>query len=107
MQSTGHWNEEQARNVSAALYREQAANPLVQRVDRVIGSRGADGAENVFAIYAPHGDREPTFHARVDGRSASHESAAVALEQAERLRDPQQEHDRSRQQVQVAGMRMA
>ncbi|WP_336838705.1 XVIPCD domain-containing protein, partial [Sphingobacterium siyangense] len=77
VQGTGRWNEEQARNVSAALYRAQASDPLVQRVDHVIGSRGRDGAENVFAVYAPYGDREPTFHVRVDGRIASQEPAAV------------------------------
>lgn len=105
VQGTGRWNEEQARNVSAALYRAQASDPLVQRVDHVIGSRGRDGAENVFAVYAPYGDREPTFHVRVDGRIASQEPAAVALEHAERAR--MQQLDRSQQPVQSAAMRMA
>lgn len=104
VQGTGHWNEEQARNVSAALYRAQAADPMVQRVDHVVGSRGRDGAENVFAVYAPYGDREPIFHVGVDGRIASQEPAAVALEQAERAR--MQQLDGSQQPVQSAGMRM-
>jgi peptidoglycan hydrolase-like protein with peptidoglycan-binding domain len=104
VRGTGHWNEEQARNVSAALYREQAANPLVQRVDRISGARGPDGADNVFAVYAPHGDREPMFHARVDGRTARHEPADASLEQAERLRHAQPAPDRAQQQAQTARM---
>lgn len=107
VQGTGHWNEEQARNVAAALYRAQLLDPLVQRVDRVVGGRGPDGAENVFAVYAPHGDREPTFHARVDGRVASREPAASALDQAERLREALQTPERVMQQAPAPAMRTA
>lgn len=82
---TGHWQESQSRNIAAALYKEQLADPLLLRVDRVTGGRGRDGAENVFAVYAPHGDKGPHFHVQVDGRTAAEQPAAASLEQAERF----------------------
>lgn len=85
VRGTGQWDEEHSLNVSAALYREQASNPLIQRVDRVVGGLGQDGAQNAFAVYAPHGDKEPTFHAHVDGRVASQQPAEQSLAQAERV----------------------
>jgi hypothetical protein len=83
VRGTGQWNEEKSRNVASALYREQAGDPLVKRVDRVLGGVGRDGAENVFAVYAPFGDKEPFFHTNVDGRGASQLPAQQSLEQAE------------------------
>ncbi|MFZ5656231.1 MAG: XVIPCD domain-containing protein [Pseudomonadota bacterium] len=83
VRDTGHWNDEQSRNVAAALYRAQAADPLVRRVDLVAGGRGHDGAENVFAVYMPHGDKGPSFVTQVDGRHAAHEPAEQSLAQAE------------------------
>lgn len=85
VRGTGQWNEEQSRNVTSALYREQAGNPLVRRVDMVTGGLGQDGAHNVFAVYAPHGDKGPFFHAQVDGRHASQQPAVRNLEQAEQI----------------------
>lgn len=89
VRGTGQWDEEKGRNVAAALYKEQAADPLVQRVDMVTGALGRDGAENVFAVYAPFGDKAPYFHAHVDGREASQQPAQQNLEQAEQIKQQQ------------------
>ncbi|OAX53516.1 XVIPCD domain-containing protein [Xanthomonas graminis] len=86
---TGNWNEEESRNVTAALYKQQAEDPLVKRVDRVTGALGKDGAENVLAVYAPFGDKLPFFHARVDGREAAQQPAEQNLVQAEVIRQDQ------------------
>jgi hypothetical protein len=86
VQGTGNWNDEESRNVSAALYKQQAEDPLVKRVDRVTGALGKDGAENVLAVYAPFGDKLPMFHARVDGREAAQQPAEQSLVQAEQIR---------------------
>lgn len=83
VRGTGQWNEEGSRNVASALYREQAENPLIRRVDSVTGGLGRDGAENVFVVYAPHGDKGPFFRAHVDGRTASQQPAVENLAQAE------------------------
>ncbi|MDO0837761.1 hypothetical protein JH308_15145 [Xanthomonas campestris pv. campestris] len=90
VRGTGNWNEEETRNVSAALYKQQVDDPLLKRVDRVTGGLGNDGAQNVVAIYAPHGlDKAPQFHAHVDGREASQEPAQQNLQQAEVIKQDQ------------------
>ncbi|WDJ99146.1 hypothetical protein JH262_05775 [Xanthomonas campestris pv. incanae] len=90
VRGTGNWNEEETRNVSAALYKQQVDDPLLKRVDRVTGGLGNDGAQNVVAIYAPHGlDKAPQFHAHVDGREASQEPAQQNLQQAEVINQDQ------------------
>lgn len=89
VKGTGNWNEEESRNVSAALYKQQAEDPLVKRVDRVTGALGKDGAENVLAVYAPFGDKSPFFHARVDGREAAQQPAEQNLVQAEVIKQDQ------------------
>lgn len=86
VRGTGHWDEDKARNVAAAVYRAQAEDPLVRRVDCVTGGRGRNGAENVFAVHAPWGDREPRFMVTVDGRHASEQPAQQNLQQAEQVR---------------------
>ncbi|MBN6100574.1 hypothetical protein JR064_00135 [Xanthomonas sp. CFBP 8703] len=86
---TGNWNEEESRNVTAALYRQQVEDPLVKRVDRVTGALGKDGAESVLAVYAPFGDKLPMFHARVDGREAAQQPAEQNLQQAEVIKQDQ------------------
>ncbi|CTP86384.1 hypothetical protein XTPLMG728_1207 [Xanthomonas translucens pv. poae] len=86
---TGNWNEEESRNVTAALYKQQAEDPLVKRVDRVTGALGKDGSENVLAVYAPFGDKLPIFHARVDGREAAQQPAEQSLQQAEVIKQDQ------------------
>ena len=83
VRGTGQWSEEESMNVASGLYREQAGNPLIRRVDQVVGGLGQDGAHNVFAVYAPHGDRGPFFRAQIDGREAQHQPARENLEQAE------------------------
>jgi hypothetical protein len=86
VQGTGNWNDEESRNVTAALYKQQAEDPLVKRVDRVTGALGKDGAESVLAVYAPFGDKLPFFHARVDGREAAQQPAEQSLVQAEQIK---------------------
>lgn len=97
---TGQWDEEKSRNVAAALYKEQTADPLIQRVDKVTGALGRDGAENVFAVYAPYGDRGPFFHAHVDGREASQQPAQQNLEQAEQIKLQQAQERQMQQELQ-------
>lgn len=90
VRGTGNWNDEESRNVSAALYRQQVDDPLLKRVDQVTGGLGKDGAQNVFAVYAPHGlDKAPLFHAHVDGREACQQPAQQNLQQAEELQQSQ------------------
>lgn len=101
VRGTGHWDEEQGHNVAAALYRQQASDPLVRRVDRVNSGTGNDGAEYVFAVYAPFGDKDPFFHAHVNGHEAARQPAQQSLEQAEQIRFEQarqQQQEMSRQQ---------
>lgn len=100
VRGTGQWDEEKSRNVASALYKEQATDPLIQRVDKVTGAVGRDGAENVFAVYAPFGDKGPFFHATVDGRDVSQQPARQNLEQAEQARHQQQLDQRLEQQMQ-------
>jgi len=100
VRGTGQWDEEKSRNVASALYREQAGDPLVKRVDRVLGGVGRDGAENVFAVYAPFGDKEPFFHANVDGRGASQLPAQQSLEQAEQTKLQHVQHQQQEQTMQ-------
>ncbi|WP_324292659.1 XVIPCD domain-containing protein [Xanthomonas oryzae] len=94
VRGTGNWNDEESKNVTASLYKQQAEDPLLQRVDKVTGGLGKDGAENVFAVYAPFGDKGPFFHAHVDGREASQEPAQQNLQQAEVIKQ-----DQARQQA--------
>jgi len=100
VRGTGQWDDEKSRNVASALYREQAGDPLVKRVDKVVGGMGRDGAENVFAVYAPFGDKEPFFHANVDGRGASQLPAQQSLEQAEQTKQQHLQHQQQEQTVQ-------
>ncbi|MEB2124148.1 XVIPCD domain-containing protein [Xanthomonas campestris pv. campestris] len=112
VKGTGNWNEEETRNVSAALYKQQVDDPLLKRVDRVTGGLGNDGAQNVVAIYAPHGvDKAPQFHAHVDGREASQQPAQQNLQQAEVIKQDQvrqQQMEQTQQQTaqQEQGPRM-
>lgn len=89
VQGTGNWNDEESRNVTAALYKQQVDDPLMKRVDSVTGGLGKDGSHNVFAVYAPFGDKGPFFHAHVDGRQAAQEPAQQNLQQAEVLQQTQ------------------
>ncbi|MDX6081217.1 DUF6696 domain-containing protein [Xanthomonas campestris pv. incanae] len=89
VKGTSNWNEEESRNVSASLYKQQAEDSLLQRVDRVTGGLGDNGAQNVFAVYAPFGDKGPFFHAHVDGREASQQPAQQNLQQAEVIKQDQ------------------
>ncbi|KII96910.1 hypothetical protein DGM85_05870 [Xanthomonas phaseoli pv. phaseoli] len=90
VKGTGNWSNEESRNVSASLYKQQVDDPLLKRVDQVTGGLGRDGAHNVFAVYAPHGvGVAPMFHAHVDGREASQQPAQQNLQQAETIQQNQ------------------
>ncbi|WP_017154954.1 XVIPCD domain-containing protein [Xanthomonas phaseoli] len=112
VKGTGNWSEEESRNVSASLYKQQTEDPLLKRVDQVIGGLGKDGAHNVFAVYAPHGmGVAPIFHAHVDGREASQQPAQQSLQQAEVIKQDQvrqQQMEQTQQQAaqQEQGPRM-
>ncbi|APO99586.1 hypothetical protein TB9_20760 [Xanthomonas perforans] len=111
VKGTGNWNDEESRNVSASLYKQQAEDSLLQRVDRVTGGLGSNGAQNVVAIYAPFGDKGPFFHAHVDGREASQQPAQQSLQQAEVIKQDQmrqQQMEQTQQQTaqQEQGPRM-
>ncbi|MCE4313357.1 XVIPCD domain-containing protein [Xanthomonas hortorum] len=111
VRGTGNWNDEESRNVSASLYKQQAEDSLLQRVDRVTGGLGDNGAQNVVAIYAPFGDKGPFFHAHVDGREASQQPAQQNLQQAEVIKQDQtrqQQMEQTQQQTtqQELGPRM-
>lgn len=99
VRGTGQWDDERSLNVAAALYGEQVKDPLIQRVDRVVGGLGRDGSQNAFAVYAPHGDKEPTFHVHVDGRVASQQPAQQTLQHAEQF-SQQRVQEQSLQQEQ-------
>lgn len=110
VRGTGHWDESKSLNITSALYREVADSPLVRQVDRVAGGLGRDGAENVFAVYAPFGDKEPTFHTHVDGRTASEQPSRQSLEQAEVIKQDRaqaQAMEHEQRQEQARGMQPA
>lgn len=102
VRGTGQWDEDKSRNIASALYKEQASDPLLRRVDKVAGGLGSNGEENVFAAYAPYGDKGPFFHASVDGRQAGQQPAQQNLEQAEQIRQQlaQQQFEQRQQQEQ-------
>lgn len=112
VRGTGNWNDEESKNVTASLYRQQTEDPLLKRVDQVTGGLGRDGAHNVFAVYAPHGmGVAPMFHAHVDGRVAAQEPAQQNLQQAETIKQDQvrqQQMEQTQQQTaqQEQGPRM-
>jgi hypothetical protein len=110
VKGTGQWDEEKSKNVASSLYREQAADPLMKRVDKVMGGLGQDGAQNVFAAYTPFGDKAPFFLARVDGRQAAEQPAQQSLEQAEQVKQQiqfqQMEQQQQRDQVAQRGPSM-
>lgn len=90
VRGTGQWNEIESFNVAAAAYRAYEVDPLLRRVDHVTGGMGRDGAQNVFVVYAPFGDREPRFVAAVDGREARDQDAQLNLSQASHSVDERQ-----------------
>jgi predicted ABC-type ATPase len=109
VRGTGQWDEDKSRNIASALYREQASDPLLRRVDKVAGGLGRNGEESVFAVYAPYGDQGPFFHASVDGRQAGQQPAQQNLEQAEQVRQQlsQQQQFEQRQQQDQLGQRVS
>ncbi|MFO3705168.1 hypothetical protein ACI6Q5_09280 [Xanthomonas codiaei] len=103
VKGTGNWNDEESRNVAAALYKHQLDDSMVMRVDGVVGGIGNDGAQNVFAVYAPYGmGVAPMFHAHVDGRVAAQEPAQQNLQQAEVIKQDQVRQQQMEQTQQQA-----
>lgn len=96
----GRWDDQQGKNIASALFREQTADPLVKRVDRLTVAQGRDGTEHVFAVYAPFGDKDPFFHARVDAQQASQEPSQRNLEQAEQIKQQQAQELQMQQTLQ-------
>lgn len=86
VRGTGQWDEDKSLNVASALYKAQVIDPLVKRVDQVTGALGKMGEENVFAVYAPFGEKGPFFQVHVDGREAAQLPAQQSLTQAEEIR---------------------
>jgi len=106
---TDSWKEQQSRNVSASRYKQQTEDPLVRRVDKVGGGLGQNGAQNVFAVYAPHGDKGPFFNVHVEVRQAAQEPAQQNLEQAHTFQQTQarqQALEHTQQQEQAPRMTM-
>lgn len=67
------WNDEEIRQLSLGLATMAAADPLVSKIDAVVGNTAtADTPANarLFAVHRPYGEREPSFHAAVDVRTA-------------------------------------
>lgn len=91
VRGAGRWNDDEVDNISAALLREHAADPLSKRLDNVVmGKETAQGQTNVFAVYSPFGDKGPHFTTRVDADAAAKEPAQQNLQQVEQLRQQQQ-----------------
>ncbi|MEI2455985.1 MULTISPECIES: XVIPCD domain-containing protein [Lysobacter] len=86
VRADGRWDDAQSSNIAAALLREHKADPLSHRLDRVvIGNTTAQGETNVFAVYAPHGDKDPFFTTRVEMNAAAQIPAERNLEQVEQI----------------------
>ncbi|QWP79005.1 hypothetical protein J5226_11700 [Lysobacter sp. K5869] len=80
--AAGHWPETQCANIAAAGLLAFKNDPACQRLDQIsFGAQDANGARQMFLIYAPYADREPMFHARLDAEAASRQPAAAALAQ--------------------------
>lgn len=96
----GRWNAEQSINIAAALLREHKADPLSRRLDRVvIGNTTAQGETNAFAVYAPHGDKDPFFTTRVEMNAAARIPAERSLEQVEQINLQRAQEKTQSQQV--------
>lgn len=101
VRADGRWNDEQSDNVAADLLRAHKADPLSHRLDRVVVSNQTPtGEANVFAIYAPHGNRDPIFTSHVDANVSAQIPAQRNLDQVEQI-NQQQAQDRAQTQQQA------
>lgn len=100
VKGTGQWDEDRSKNVASALFKEQTSDPMIKRVDKVGGGLGRDGAENVFAVYSPNGDKGPHLWTEVDGRQVAEQPATQNLEQAEQIKQQQVQQQELEQQQQ-------
>lgn len=86
VQASGRWSEEENRNISANLLQAHKADPLSQRLDKVVvGNPLANGDVHVFAVYQPWGDKEPRFLTSVNATEAAKAPADKSLDQVEQL----------------------
>ncbi|MGO4261752.1 XVIPCD domain-containing protein [Lysobacter sp. TAB13] len=101
VRADGRWNEEQSANIAADLLRAHKADPLSPRLDQVyIGNPTGTGQTNVFAVYAPHGNRDPMFYSHVDADVSAQIPAQRSLDQVEQInRQQAQERAQARQQA--------
>lgn len=89
--------DEQSTNIAAALLCEHKADPLSKRLDRVmIGNPTARGDVNIFAVYAPFGDKEPFFHTHVSTEAAAQEPAEQHLQRLEQINRERSEQAQAR-----------
>jgi hypothetical protein len=86
VRSDGRWNDEQSENIAAALLREHKGDPVSKRLDEVkIGRPTEQGDTNIFAVYAPFGNKDPVFRTSVEAGRAAQEPAAQNLDKVEQL----------------------
>ncbi|MGO1069465.1 XVIPCD domain-containing protein [Lysobacter sp. CA199] len=87
---SGNFNEQQSANVAAALLRECAADPLIQRIDRAgTFTSQTTGEQMAYALYSPHGDRGPHFDVRVNATQAAQEPVEQNLAKVEQINQQQ------------------
>lgn len=112
VRADGRWNDEQSTNVAADLLRVHKADPLSHRLDRVVvGNQTSTGETNVFAIYAPHGNKDPIFTSHVNANASAQVPAQRSLDQVEQInlqqaREQTQTQQRAESQAQT-GPKMA
>jgi hypothetical protein len=86
VRNDGRWNDEQSENIAAALLREHKGDSVSKRLDEVrIGRPTEQGDTNIFAVYAPFGNKDPVFRTSVEAGRAAQEPAAQNLDKVEQL----------------------
>ena len=83
----GRWDEEQSRNIAAAVMLGHINDRLQKQLDNVRIS----GNGNVFSVYSPHGNKEPYFHSHVNGHEAAQVPTEQSLSQVAQVRQQQQQ----------------
>lgn len=98
MRADGRWSDEQTTNIAADLLRAHKADPLSHRLDRVVvGNQTSTGETNVFAVYAPHGNKDPVFTSYVNANASAQVPAQRSLDQVEQI-NLQQAQERTQTQ---------
>ncbi|UOF16476.1 hypothetical protein IEQ11_07450 [Lysobacter capsici] len=98
VRADGRWSDEQTTNIAADLLRAHKADPLSHRLDRVVvGNQTSTGETNVFAVYAPHGNKDPVFTSYVNANASAQVPAQRSLDQVEQI-NLQQAQERTQTQ---------